>query len=103
MGEAKKPRLRNAQRIPAGLVPSPRWLTARPDPLAFQDEIRLTKDERVTLIFISRGCTLREIQGRMGCAYREAQRHRTSVHRKLGARTDAHAVFLALEKGELRT
>lgn len=101
MEEAIGSQPRKKLRIPAGQIPSPRWFTSKPDPLSFRDEVRLTKDERITLIFLSRGFTLREIQGRLKCSYREAQRHRTSVHRKLDSKTDAHAVFIGIQRKEL--
>lgn len=88
-------------RIPAGQIPSPRWLTSKPDPLAYGDEVRLTKDERVTLIFISRGSTLKEIAGRLGCSFRVAQRHRQSLLRKLEARNDAHLIYIGMKRGVL--
>lgn len=89
-------------RIPVGQVPSPRWLTAKPDPLLYRDEVRLTKDERVTLIFLSRGFTLRDIERRLKCSHREAQRHRASVHRKLEAKNDAHAIYIGIQREELK-
>lgn len=101
MREAVVPRVRSVQGISAGLVPSPRWITALPDPLAFGDQVRLTKDERITLSGLARGFTLREIQARLDVGYSVVQRHRSSIHRKLGARNDAHAVYIGIRREEL--
>lgn len=101
MREAQKPRIRSAQGISAGLVPSPRWITALPDPLAYGDDVRLTTDERITLSGLARGMTMREIQARLDVGYSVVQRHRSSIHRKLGARNDAHSVLIGIRRKEL--
>jgi len=100
MTKGLKPRTRSVQRISAG-QPSPKWFTALPDPLAFRDEVRLTDDERITLAGLARGMTLREIQARLDVGYKVAQRHRDSIYRKLGARNDAHAVYIGTQREDL--
>lgn len=100
MTKGLKPRTRNVQQISAG-QPSPKWFTALPDPLAFRDEVRLTDDERLTLIGLANGFTLREIQARLDIGYKVAQRHRDGIYRKLGTRNDAHSIFIGIQRGEL--
>jgi DNA-binding CsgD family transcriptional regulator len=81
-------------------------LTARPAPanhvesvVARAGESRgLTRREREVLEAVASGRTGREIAALLGIAYKTERNHIASILQKLGAKSQAHAVALALAR-----
>ena len=61
--------------------------------------MRLTNRQQEVVQYMAWGLRAREIAQRMGVKYNTVKSHRGNAFQRLGARTSAHCVAIALKEG----
>ena len=71
-------------------------------PLVSGPRTALTQRELDVLVAMAEGLSTKAIARKLGVALKTVENHKTRVYQKLGARTNAHAISMAIRLGLLR-
>jgi DNA-binding NarL/FixJ family response regulator len=79
--------------LEGGWCSTPQWRTSRG---SGSQRASLTPREREVLMALAKGLTTKAIARRLGVAMKTVESHKIRLFSKLGARTQAHAVSIAI-------